>query len=201
MLKFSVNFNYPHPVSNSLIMGTLGPKGTSSEHTSDYLAIQLKEQGIYLSVKLFDDFLLVKEALLQEQIDWALVPHAYDKINEFYMEPSLILGFIFIHSTPAYGLAKKKDQAFNLEGATIVSHPAPLPLLPKLLPDSANKEIQVILANSTSAAAILVEQGLADFAITNEHAAKAHGLEFVSMYGEITMSWAIFYKDQRGKHV
>jgi len=39
-----------------------------------------------------------------------------------------------------------------------------------------------------------VKQGLADFAITNENAAKAYDLEFISIYGNIQMSWSLFQK-------
>ncbi|CAD5966547.1 Prephenate decarboxylase [Planktothrix tepida] len=201
MLKFSIEFTYPIPISNTLTIGTLGPSGTSSENALNYLINQLQAQAINLSSQLFDNFILVKEALLQEQVDLALVPHAYDKVNEFYMEPNFNLGFIFIYPTPIYGLAKKKNTELDLKNCSIVTHPAPIPLLPKLLPDTNIKDIQMTLASSTSAAAMQVNQGLADLAITNENAVKEYDLEFISTFGEIPMSWSIFYKKQRGQYV
>lgn len=194
MLKFSIEFRPPLPTSKTLIIGTLGPSGTSSDYVSSYVVNQLLSEQFTVSTQLFDSFIDVKEALLQEKVALALVPHAYERINEFYMEPSFDLGFIFIYPTPVYGLAKKKNTEVVLEGCRIVTHPAPLPLLSKLLPSSNQAEMQVELSPSTSDAAIQVMQGLADMAITNEKAAKTYDLEFISIYGNIRMSWSIFHK-------
>lgn len=194
MLKFSMEFNYSIPSSKTIIIGTLGPSGTSSEEALNYVVSQLQNEQITVSVQLFDNFSALAEKLLNKQIDLALVPHAYDKINEFYMEPKFDLGLIFTYPTPIYGLAKRKDTELDFNGSKIVSHPAPLPLLSKLLPISLDRaEIEVELVNSTSAAAILVKEGLADFAITNEKALNFYDLEFVSTYGRIPMSWSIFH--------
>jgi len=195
MLKFSVEFNYPNLSSKNLILGTLGPRGTSSEEALNYVINQLESGEISVSVQLFNDFTILAEALQQNQVNLALVPHAYEKINEFYMEPNFDLGFIFMYPTPVYGLAKRKDTDLDFKGCKIVTHPAPLPLLGKLLPNFTNpEEIEVELVDSTSAAAILVKQGLADFAITNQKALHSYDLEFVSTYGTIPMSWSVFYK-------
>jgi bacilysin biosynthesis protein BacA len=194
MLKFKIEFRPRIPPSKNLIIGTLGPSGTSSDYASKHIAHQLLEEQFTVSTQLFDSFIDVKEALLQEKVALALVPHAYDRINEFYMEPSLDLGFIFIYPTPVYGLAKKKNTEVDLEGCKIVTHPAPLPLLSKLLPSQDQAQMQVELSRSTSHAAIQVMQGLADLAITNENAAQAYDLEFISIYGNIRMSWSIFHK-------
>ncbi|MBD2776525.1 LysR family transcriptional regulator [Iningainema tapete] len=194
MLKFSIEFKPPIPPSRNLIVGTLGPSGSSSDYVSNYLVNQLKTEELTLSTQLFDSFIDVKEALLQDKVDHALVPHAYELINEFYMEPSFELGFIFIYPTPVYGLAKKKNTEVVLEGCRVATHPAPLPLLSKLLPSQYLAQMQVDLSPSTSDAAIQVNQGLADLAITNEKAAEAYDLEFISIYGNIRMSWSIFHK-------
>ena len=195
MLKFSMEFNYSVPSSNILSVCTLGPSGTSSEEALNYIKKQIQPKDIEITVKLFDEFLALREALRNNEVDLALVPHAYDKINEFYMEPNFDLGFIFVYPTPVYGLAKKKDQEVKFIGSKIVTHPAPLPLLSQLLPTGYNQqEITVELANSTSAAAQQVHQGLADLAITNDKARQSYDLEFVAIYGTIPMSWSIFYK-------
>ncbi|MBD2446915.1 LysR family transcriptional regulator [Nostoc sp. FACHB-152] len=195
MLKFSIEFRPPTPPSKTLIIGTLGPSGTSSDYASTHIIKQLESEKLSGEIQLFDTFPDVKEALLQGKVDLAVVPHAYHSINEFYMEPSLDLGFIFIYPTPVYGLAKKKNTEVNFKGARIVTHPAPLPLLSKLLPESEDQsEIQVDLSPSTSDAAIQVQKGLATLAITNKNAVEAYDLEFISTYGKIPMSWSIFYK-------
>ncbi len=195
MLKFSMEFCYPQPDVKTLIVGTLGPKETSSEQTLNYLITQWKLQDISVTSHLFNNFTELKESLLEDQVDLALVPHAYERINDFYMEPSFKLGFIFTYPTPVYGLAKRKNAELVLENCTLVTHPAPFPLLPYLLPGYPNKtNIKVEFVNSTSAAAIQVKQGLADLAITNENALKENDLEFISQYDKIEMSWSLFHK-------
>jgi bacilysin biosynthesis protein BacA len=195
MLKFSIEFRPPIPPEKKLIIGTLGPSGTSSDYASSYIVKQLESEQLTGEIQLFDSFSGVKEALLQDKVDIAVVPHAYHSINEFYMEPNLDLGFIFIYPTPVYGLAKRKNTEVVFKGARLVTHPAPLPLLSKLLPESQDQsEIQVDFSPSTSDAAIQVQQGLATLAITNKNAVDAYDLEFISTYGKIPMSWSIFYK-------
>jgi prephenate decarboxylase len=202
MLKFSIEFRPPIPSKKNLIVGTLGPIGTSSDNAASYIIEQFDSAAVTGATQLFDSFTDVKIALMEDKVDLALVPHAYNSINEFYMEPSLDLGFIFIYPTPVYGLAKKKNTEVIFKGARIVTHPAPLPLLSRLLPESEDRStMQVDLSSSTSDAAIQVQQGLAALAITNENAAKIYGLEFISTYGKIPMSWSIFYKKLAESHV
>ncbi|SKB14962.1 conserved hypothetical protein, involved in aeruginosin biosynthesis [Planktothrix sp. PCC 11201] len=195
MLEFSMEFYCSATHNTTLRVGTLGPKDTSSEQTLHYLVTQWRAEKISVIIHLFDTFTELKQSLLDEEIDLALVPHAYEKINDFYMEPSFQLGFIFIYPTPVYGLAKRKNVELVSDDCTLVTHPAPLPLLPYLLPDYLDQNnIKVELVNSTSAAAIQVKQGLADLAITNENALRDNDLEFISQYGEIEMSWSLFHK-------
>ncbi|MTJ29404.1 LysR family transcriptional regulator [Aphanizomenon sp. UHCC 0183] len=193
-----MEFKYSVPISKTLTLGTLGPSGTSSEAALKYLISQIEQEKIKeinVLVKLFDSFIDLQQALKNEQVDLALVPHAYERINEFYMQPKFDLGFIFVCPTPVYGLAKRKDQEFKVIGSKIVTHPAPLPLLSELLPlQYSPQEMTVELVNSTSVAAKQVHQGLADLAITNEKARQYYDLEFVSIYGTIPMSWSVFYK-------
>ncbi|WP_448265459.1 LysR family transcriptional regulator [Nostoc sp. DSM 114159] len=195
MLEFQIEFKPRIPPAKNLVIGTLGPAATSSDYAAKHITNHLASEQVTVSTQLFDTFTDVREALLQDKVNLALVPHAYDRINEFYMEPSFDLGFIFIYPTPVYGLAKKKNTEVVFNGSRIVTHPAPLPLLTELLPDSQDRtQIQVDLSPSTSDSAIQVMQGLADLAITNENAVKAYDLEFISTYGNIQMSWSIFQK-------
>jgi len=197
MLKLSMELCYPQPDVKTLTVGTLGPKETSSEQTLNYLITQWQAQEISVTGHLFGTFTDVKTSLLKNEIDLALVPHAYERINDFYMEPSFKLGFIFTYPTPVYGLAKRKNEEIILENCTLVTHPAPLPLLPYLLPGDLNQnKIKIKFVNSTSVAAIHLKQGLADLAITNENALREHDLEFISQYGKIDMSWSLFHKKE-----
>lgn len=80
MLKFSMELCYPQLDVKTLSVGTLGPKETSSEQTLNYLISQWKLQQISVNSHLFDSFTDLKKSLLENQIDLALVPHAYEKL-------------------------------------------------------------------------------------------------------------------------
>jgi prephenate decarboxylase len=171
--------------------GTLGPKGSSSEEALSFASKHFFEQPL-VKITLYDTFEVLKESLLNNEVQVAVVPHAYDKINHFYMDPCIRMIDIFKYPTPVYGLAKKKGVEVSIEQAKIVTHPAPLPLLPRLLPQHNCDALNISLVSSTSAAALMVKTDLACLAITNGNAVKEYGLEFVSIYGPIAMSWTIF---------
>ncbi len=200
MLKFFIEFTYPNPCEKKLKVGTLGPENTSSGQTLNYLLTQWALKNVTVQPCWFNSFTELKDSLLKNEVDLALVPHAYEKINDFYMQPEFKLKFLFTYPTPIYGLAKKKNSPLLLENCTIVTHPAPLPLLSQLLPKNTDKtKINVQFVNSTSVAALKVKEGLADLAITNEKALKDYNLEFISTYGKIDMSWSIFQKEITAK--
>lgn len=200
MLKFSIEFSLSGVSGQPLKVGTLGPENTSSGQTLNYLATQWQAEQITIIPCWFESFTELRDSLIKNEVDLALVPHAYEKINDFYMQPDFELKFLFTYPTPIYGLAKQKKAKFVTENCTIVTHPAPLPLLSYLLPNYQNKKnIKIELVNSTSLAAIYVKEGFADLAITNEKALKDNDLEFITTYGKINMSWSIFQKkDQFG---
>ena len=41
---------------------------------------------------------------------WHIVPHAYNHINLFYINPQIALYRMFQFDTPAYGLARRRGQ-------------------------------------------------------------------------------------------
>jgi len=103
--------------------------------------------------------------LLNDELDFVLVPHAYLGINDFYMNPRLEPAMIFRADTPRYGLATRKDYPFEpdmLQREVIVSHPAPVPLIKHYL----GEDVQITLVNSTSEAALRVKNGEFNVAIT-----------------------------------
>lgn len=175
-------------------VGTLGPAKTSSDAVAAFLVENFHVED-ETTVDLFPTFDDVLAALLDGSVDLALVPHAYDRINVFYMCSEAELRLVFVHATPVYGLARDRGTNAMPRGeVTIASHPAPLPLLASLLAPTeyARRNRAVRIVESTSAAAALVESGEAELAVTNEHAAHHHGLEFVETYGPIRMSWSVF---------
>jgi len=178
---------------SAVSIAALGPENTSSHCVARH-AVETYLAGIATAeIVLFDTFQQVEKAICTGECDLALVPHAYHEINLFYMNPQIEVLFVFISPTPTYGLAKRKGEPLSLDGGRIVTHPAPLPLLPHLLPRQPFlREPRVELVSSTSVAARMVADGLADAAITNAAAAQEAGLELAAVYGVIKMSWSLF---------
>lgn len=175
-----------------LVMGTLGPRGTSSEHAAHYFVERFATKVARTGIELFDSFTDLQVELCRGGVNLAIVPHAYDRINEFYMHPRIDLLLLFICPTPTYGLAQRESVHGPLRGGKIVTHPAPLPLLPRLIVDYEPREFEVQIVSSTSVAARMVREGSADLAITNERAVMENGLKWVATYGPIRMGWSVF---------
>lgn len=185
MVVFLLNFDVEMTSLDKI--ATLGPSGTSS----DYVARKYLESFHLIENKiiLFDSFEKAAEAVLNEQAKFLLVPHAYKNINYFYMNPMLKLEKIFTYDTPMYGIATRIDNSDFLY-SELVSHEAPIPMVDYYL----SADINIELANSTSAAAELVSRGTFDFCITNEEACKKYKLKFIESFHAINMSWSIFIK-------
>lgn len=172
----------------ALHASTLGPPGSSSEQAVRYLGRHMA--SIRLTYRLEDSFEAVLALLQQQDIDLAVVPHAYAGIHRFYMMPELKLLRLFVMPTPVYGLAVHPQPTPGKGKPVLVTHPAPLPILRHLVDDPSQFDVQIV--GSTSVAARLVRDGKADWAITNEVALTTYGLEFTKVYGPIVMSWSVF---------
>lgn len=181
---------------NTLKIGTLGPSGTSSEFAAKQFASNyLATQGFLSELSLFNTFEESVVELENGLLDYIIVPHAYGKINDFYMKPNIDLIQLFRCDTPMYGLAIRKGFLYDdelLDSAVIVSHPAPVNLVKYFLNKSSNIE----LVNSTSVAAKLVNEGVYDLAITNFAAKEKYNLDFVYQFKNIPMSWSVFGRSQ-----
>ncbi|MGW0712592.1 hypothetical protein ACWD4G_42820 [Streptomyces sp. NPDC002643] len=176
----------------STALGTLGPKGTSSEYIAQLMARFVGADGEFRIV-LEETFEQCLDALIEERLDLALVPHAYARINAFYMNPLLEPSIVFRGSTPEYGLAARSDFAFREEllyTDTVVTHPAPIPLLEYYF----DRPVKLVTTTSTSQAAGDVADGRYNIAITNEQAARQHNLKFVYRFSPIPMTWTVFSK-------
>lgn len=180
------------PVSpeRSIRLGTLGPEGTSSEYIAQMISCCVRDYG-YFRIVLADTYEQCMDALTEDRLDLVLVPHAYSNINIFYMNPGLEPALIFRGSTPEYGLATRFDFVFHeglLYTETVVSHPAPIPLLRYHF----DRPVQLAIAASTSQAAGHVASGLYNIALTNEQAARQYNLKFVYRFSRIPMTWTVF---------
>lgn len=178
-----------------ITIGTLGPLGTSSEFAAKSFIEQHFKNAPNYKVSLHETFENCIELLVNKKLDYVIVPHAYEHINNFYMMANVKLIEIFRCDTPLYGLAVRKDFQFQesmLSNKQIVSHPAPISLIKHFL----NKEVKFSLVNSTSIAAKLVKNRAYDLAITNDVARAECNLVFVQKFKEIPMSWSLFGREE-----
>jgi bacilysin biosynthesis protein BacA len=180
----------PGEEQRCLQLGTLGPAGTSSEYVARMMSRSVADGG-RLRIVLEDTYERCVDALTEGRLDLVLVAHAYPGINAFYMHPGLEPASVFRGCTPEYGLAIRDDFAFReelLDSETVVSHPAPIPLLRYHL----GRPLHMATVDSTSQAACDVADGRYNVAITNEEAARQHHLKFVYKFDRIPMTWTVF---------
>ncbi len=192
-----LNHFIDHYGKKDFTVGTLGPSGSSSEAATQFLLGSFFEQ-YEANVTLYDSFEMCLDTLGTGDIDAAVVPHAYPKINLFYMNPNLELTYMFRMDTPMYGLAARHDYVFHEEALTneiVLSHPAPVSLMDfYCAPKIKEKPIQYKLISSTSKAAQLVAEGHYNLALTNWNAIQTYNLTFVMTFEPIRMSWSMFTK-------
>ncbi|MFE3862304.1 hypothetical protein ACFXPT_17975 [Streptomyces goshikiensis] len=106
----------PAGSAKSVKLGTLGPKGTSSEYIAQSMARSIGGRDA-LRIVLESTYEQCMTALAGGQVDLALVAHAYPKINAFYMNPLLEPAIVFRGNTPEYGLATRPD--FEFSGSSV----------------------------------------------------------------------------------
>ncbi|MGW7362770.1 prephenate dehydratase domain-containing protein [Streptomyces sp. NPDC054841] len=174
-------------------VGTLGPRGTSSEiaaHQFGRHTTRPDEQLV--TVDLFDTYEKAGQALRKGAVTHMVVANAYKAIHHFYMDPALELSDVFVMDTPLYGIAGRRDAVTALPDApTIASHPSPEPIIAQLLRDRYAART-VLPYPSTSAAARAAQEGTADLALTTVPAAELYGLEFITPTRPIRMVWSVF---------
>ncbi len=175
-------------------IGTLGPRGTSSETAATLLWDKLSELPSEPQISLYETYEGAGEALLDRSISHFIVANAYRGVNEFYMDTRLALAGAFIMDTPLYGLAKPRGNDDLPLAPSIATHPAPEPLIAQLLP-ARFKPGKVLIMNSTSAAAMAASGGFSDLALTTAPSVENYGLEFISRTRPIRMVWSVFVID------
>lgn len=175
------------------VIGTLGPERTSSDCVAHrFCRWTAESERIEMRVALFESFEVVRQALLDGDVDLALVPHAWKEINDFYFTPTFRHLLIFKSPTPSYGLVDNPVALRANCPVRLATHPAPRLLIDDLIDQNVRAGLNVEFVLSTSVVARMVAEGTVGFGITNEDAARAFGLEFVREYGPIDMSWSIF---------
>ncbi|WP_131795561.1 LysR family transcriptional regulator [Fluoribacter gormanii] len=181
-------------LKQTIKIGTLGPKGTSSEAALAHFIQTFKKESENYSTILLNSFQSVLHELIYGDLSLAIVPHAYSAINLFYINPQISLYRMFTFNTPPYGLAKRSDGIISQHHCRVVSHPAPAHLLELLLAQMELSRYEIAFVNSTSKAAEEVYENRADLALTNMNAIKKYELDCCAWYGAIQMGWSVFIK-------
>lgn len=176
--------------SEQLDIATLGPSGTSSEASSKYLLSLLKaEHGKYSLYSSYED---AYESLVSGESNVLLVANAYKGIDKFYMSRDIQFLFPFVFETPLYGVAKRPDEELERSRSLIIAtHHAPSSLLPWFLSDLDIK-YEMVFTNSTSEAAVKLQNGEVDLCLTTENAANKYNVKFISPTRTILMLWSVF---------
>ena len=195
--KKSPRFKWNHQIISSVLfleplkIATLGPAGTSSEASAQYLLSMLGEEGTY---SLFSSYEKSYENLIPGTSNMLLVANAYQGIDKFYMSGEMEFLFPFIYETPLYGIAKRKREELVLDRPLIIAtHHAPSSLIPWFL-SGHDLEYETIFVRSTSEAANKLKNGEVDLCITTEIAAQKNNVEFISPTRTIVMLWSVFGK-------
>lgn len=174
-----------------LTIATLGPSGTSSEQAAKAL---LRHLGLpQENISLHRTFEEAGEAAQNARNKLLLCANAYAGSDKFYVSPAH--GFIgcFVYDTPEYGIVARQEFDLPRTGTVdIITHHAPIALLPWLLAGTGLEYRILAQYESTARVAELVSEGRFDYCVTNETSAMRYGLKFVSRTRPIRMLWSIF---------
>ena len=171
-------------------VATLGPAGTSSELAAKHLIARLPGGTAEQPPVLFHSYEMASRAVLQGTADLLVVANAYANISAFYMDTEFDLAGAYHHRTPQYGIVAPFGST-PTGTVRIASHPAPVPLIAQLLPQGLSVE-EIVLVDSTSAAALAARAGRVDVALTTQPSAERYGLSFISATRPIEMLWSVF---------
>ena len=194
-----LRIRYSHWVENlksvaEVTIGTLGPKGTTSEMTSFSLIVALRQSGVNnVNTKLYENFAMVTKALFNREVDVILIPNAYDRISDIYWDPRIKIDVYFQHVTPKYGLYARHSDITTKRDTILSVMPACTSIIDHLQQTNSESKSQFVqITSSTEEAARLVAEGKADIAITNELCAKKYGLVSLASEYHVEMLWTVF---------
>jgi prephenate dehydratase len=178
------------PTTGIFTVGTIGP-ATSSEDAARAIMGRMSS-GRKMRIRLFKSFDAVFTALKSGKIHFAVIPHACPLAFSFYDEFRCM--YMYPHDTPGYSLVTASVDPDILKTAnSLVTHPAPMPLVASFIGDEAVRaRLKIVIADSTAAAAEMASRREVDLAITNDVAAKRYGLKTLRRHGPIHMCWSLF---------
>lgn len=171
-------------------LATLGPAGTSSEYAAGAFYARNGCSGPLLLTATYEQ---AAEAVVARQAEFLLVANAYREINRFYINDLLVAVDAYPLRTPGYAVAVLPNSLHHsCQGPRrIASHPAPAHILHSVFGE-VDCGLQIISADSTSAAAELVSQGSVPACLTTDVARRRNRLAFVTRPKTIRMLWTAF---------
>jgi hypothetical protein len=169
---------------------TLGPAGTSSEYAASAF---YERNGCSGALSLVPSYEQAAEAVISRQAEFLLVANAYDRINRFYINDSLVAVDVYPLRTPGYAVAVLPNSHHDAcDGPPrVASHPAPAHILHCAF-GRTESDLEIVAATSTSAAAELVSQGSVPACLTTDIARRRNRLAFVTRPKPIRMLWTVF---------
>lgn len=183
----------------NIVIGTLGPEGTSSEFALRYFIsnIESYNSNIKCDVFLATNFNTIYNALNDNLIKYALVPTAYEKITDFFWNNDFINNLNFIFPTPQYGMVCKNDYRQINDRKVRIACCAAVENTINYLSNGIfkNGEFQKVQTNSTTEAIKSLIDGYADLAITNKTSFDIYSdkdIKFISKTYNANMVWSVF---------
>lgn len=169
-------------IQNIIKIATLGPEGTCSENAAKNF-ISKKELNAEIILK--DSFQACLTALDKKEADIAIVPSAFEKLNELIFRNlnKIKITESFVLNTPALVIAKNNAKEIK----KVACHPAPFILIDNIFPKD-----KIIFTSSNSISAIKTANKEVDACLTTEIAAKKNNLKLIKNFGEVPMSWNVF---------
>ena len=189
-----VDFRSYIKANPNILIGTLGPVGTSCDHTINFLLDGLDTQGqCKVLINHFDD---IYHSLLDGNVDIAMIPAAYSDVTRFFWSTELYIIGSVIYKTPDYHFTRASGATniSRIATCTAVKH-----MLEKQFLHCLNAPYEVIIGPSTLAASKEVMKGNADACITNDGGLKGTDLEVMHTQKGVDMSWLFFRKQPSTK--
>ncbi len=190
--------------SNGIIrIGTLGPKGTSSEQALKYLIANITncKHKIEYEIYLMNNFTNVYESLDNGRISYALIPTAYERITDFFWNNNFINNLNFIFPTPEYGMVCKNSyKPISNRKIKIACCPAVENII-EYLSDGELQEGQIerVKTNSTTEALVCLINNDVDLAVTNRTSFELYAdkeIKFISKTYKAIIVWALFKRKE-----
>lgn len=185
---------------DSIVIGTLGPHGTSSHRAINFILPYFKNENMECdcSIKLQNNFNGVFHDLDKEHIDYALVPTAYERVTDFFWYDKFQNVLNFIYETPPYGLVCRGD--FDHENPPETVRIATCRAVENMLDYfyfSPYRNCEVVEVSSTTQAVMALLENKADVCITNQTSYDLHkdqGIRFISEKFKADIVWSLFKK-------